>query len=127
MPRLAAGSVLAPFTLTALDGSVVAVPGPGRHAEIAAAGITEVTFFHSAAEHLRGYQADLPFAVIADPDRVYYHRFGMERACGHWPTRGRWPRPSAAAGSGWLIAANRTGPGWGRMTGPRIWGCPRTS
>ena len=133
MPRLAAGSVLEPFTLTALDGSVVAVPGPGRvhlqfrrfagcpicslhlrgfagrHAEIAAAGITEVTFFHSAAEHLRGYQADLPFAVIADPDRVYYRRFGVEKGVRSLAD----PRALAAAvrgGRQWM--AHRGEPDW---------------
>jgi hypothetical protein len=37
-----------------------------------------VVFFHSAEEHLRGYQAQLPFAVVADPDRVQYRRFGVE-------------------------------------------------
>src|SRR6516225_909320 len=50
----------------------------GRHQELADAGITEVVFFHSSAEALRGYQALLPFAVIADPDKVAYREFGVE-------------------------------------------------
>jgi peroxiredoxin len=37
-----------------------------------------VVVFHSAAERLRGYQADLPFTVVADPDREHYRRFGVE-------------------------------------------------
>jgi peroxiredoxin len=49
-----------------------------RHDEIAAAGIREVVFFHSPADELRGYTADLPFATIADPDRRYYREFGVE-------------------------------------------------
>jgi peroxiredoxin len=49
-----------------------------RHEELADAGITEVVFFHSSAEALRGYQALLPFAVIADPDKVAYREFGVE-------------------------------------------------
>jgi len=49
-----------------------------RHQELAHAGITEVAFFHSSAEALRGYQALLPFAVVADPDKVAYSEFGVE-------------------------------------------------
>jgi hypothetical protein len=94
MARLAAGAVIEPIELIALDGAYLPVPGERRvhlqlrrfagcpicslhlhgfaerHAEIAAAGITEVVFFHSDAEHLQGYQTRLPFAVIADPDRM---------------------------------------------------------
>jgi len=87
--------------LTAVDGERVPVPDPGRlvhlqfrrfagcpicnlhlrsvvqrHDEIVAAGIREVVFFHSPAEQLRDY--DLPFAVIADPDKRYYREFGVE-------------------------------------------------
>lgn len=49
-----------------------------RHDEIAAAGIREVVFFHSAADDLRQHTADLPFATIADPDKRYYREFGVE-------------------------------------------------
>ncbi len=49
-----------------------------RHDEIATAGIEEVVFFHSPADELRGYTADLPFATIADPDKRYYREFGVE-------------------------------------------------
>jgi peroxiredoxin len=50
----------------------------GRNAEINAAGVTEVVLFHSSADKLRRYQADLPFAVVADPDRKLYKEFGVE-------------------------------------------------
>ncbi|WP_246540828.1 peroxiredoxin-like family protein [Mycobacterium spongiae] len=49
-----------------------------RHPEVSDAGITEVVFFHSPVEELRGYHTLLPFAVIADPDRVHYREFGVE-------------------------------------------------
>ncbi|MHA7665543.1 peroxiredoxin-like family protein [Mycolicibacterium sp. HS_4_1] len=45
--------------------------------DITAAGVTEVVLFHSSAERLRRYQADLPFAVVADPQRVLYSEFGV--------------------------------------------------
>jgi hypothetical protein len=89
--------------LTTISGAEMAVPSPDaivhlqfrrfagcpicnlhvrdvarRHQEIADAGIVEVAVFHSAAEELRRYQADLPFAVIADPDRELYKEFGVE-------------------------------------------------
>lgn len=46
-----------------------------RHAELAAAGIREIVVFHSPAAELRGY--DLPFAVVADPDKRLYREFGV--------------------------------------------------
>jgi peroxiredoxin len=49
-----------------------------RHTEIAAAGIREVVVFHSTADDLRPYTADLPFVVIADPDKRLYREFGVE-------------------------------------------------
>lgn len=48
-----------------------------RHQELADAAITEVVFFHSPIEELRGYQSLLPFTVVADPDRVQYREFGV--------------------------------------------------
>lgn len=45
--------------------------------EITNAGVREVVVFHSAADALRRYQADLPFAVVADPDRELYDEFGV--------------------------------------------------
>jgi peroxiredoxin len=51
-----------------------------RHDEIVASGIREVVVFHSTEEQLRKYQADMPFAIIADPDRALYREFGVERS-----------------------------------------------
>jgi len=49
-----------------------------REAEIAAAGIKEIVFFHSSADDLREHAALFPFPVIADPDKKVYAAFGVE-------------------------------------------------
>jgi peroxiredoxin len=46
--------------------------------DIEAAGIHEVVVFHSSAEALRPYTADLPLDVVADPQRTLYREFGVE-------------------------------------------------
>lgn len=77
-----------------------------RHQEVADAGITEVVFFHSPVEELRGYQSALPFTVIADPERVHYREFGVEkglRAVAH-------PRAMWAAMRGGTAMLHRNDP-----------------
>lgn len=49
-----------------------------RHDEIAAAGIREVVMFHSTPEELVTYVDDMPFDLVADPDRTFYNRFGVQ-------------------------------------------------
>ena len=49
-----------------------------RHDELARAGIREVVVFHSTREDLLQYEADLPFAVVADADKRLYRDFGVE-------------------------------------------------
>jgi peroxiredoxin len=91
--------------LTTIEGTAVALPAPdrlvhlqfrrfagcpicslhmhevaSRHDEITKAGVTEVVVFHSSTDRLRRYQADLPFAVVADPDRKLYHEFGVQNS-----------------------------------------------
>jgi peroxiredoxin len=51
-----------------------------RLGDITAAGVTEVVLFHSSAQRLRRYQADLPFAVVADPKRALYEEFGVQNS-----------------------------------------------
>ena len=51
-----------------------------RHAEILDAGVREVVIFHSPADELRPHVADLPFPVIADPEKRLYAEFGVESA-----------------------------------------------
>ena len=49
-----------------------------RHDDLAAAGIREVVVFHSPVDELREYAADLPFALVADPDKKLHREFGVE-------------------------------------------------
>jgi peroxiredoxin len=51
-----------------------------RHAEIVNDGIREVVVFHSSREELLKHAADLPFAVIADPRKELYAKFGVASA-----------------------------------------------
>lgn len=51
-----------------------------RHDEITAAGVREVVIFHSTREELDAYVDDMPFDLVADPDRTLYRRFGVETA-----------------------------------------------
>lgn len=48
--------------------------------ELAAAGVREVLVFHSSADELKKYEADLPFTTIPDPAKRYYAVFGVETA-----------------------------------------------
>jgi hypothetical protein len=120
--RKRAGEVLAPREHATLASGPVPLPDPehvvhlqfrrysgcpichlhlrsfaNRHGELLAAGVREVAVFHSSAETMTGYQAELPFAVVADPARALYRNFGVEqslRAVLH-------PRAWAAAIRGW--------------------------
>jgi peroxiredoxin len=99
-----AGTTVSARTLVTITGADVRVPDPdhlvhlqfrrfagcpvcnlhlrsivNRRADIEAAGIREVVVFHSSAEALRPYTADLPLDVVADPGRVLYREFGVER------------------------------------------------
>lgn len=49
-----------------------------RHAEIESVGIHEVVVFHSTAEELRVHAGELPFTVVADPEKRLYREFGVE-------------------------------------------------
>jgi hypothetical protein len=71
-----------------------------RHDELVAAGVREVVLFHSPADELREHTADLPFAVVADPDKRRYVEFGVESA----PRALLDPRAWGAIGLGLLLA-----------------------
>ncbi|HEY7593709.1 MAG TPA: peroxiredoxin-like family protein [Actinophytocola sp.] len=92
-----------------------------RHDEIRAAAVREVVVFHSPAAELREHAADLPFDVIADPDKVLYKRYGVAASLRSlldprvWPTilravavalppvlRGKKPAPAARPAGGRL-------------------------
>lgn len=49
-----------------------------RHAEIEAAGIHQLVFFHSSRDEMLRYQAQLPFDCIADPGKKHFRAFGVE-------------------------------------------------
>lgn len=103
--RIEPGAVVASAVLTTIRGSTLSVPADDalvhlqfrrfagcpvcdlhlssfarRHEEIAAAGICEVVVFHSTAAALLPFAADLPFAVVADPEKRLYEQFGVESA-----------------------------------------------
>jgi peroxiredoxin len=50
-----------------------------RHDEIRSHGIREVVVFHSTTAELTKFEAELPFPLIADPERELYQRLGVER------------------------------------------------
>lgn len=101
--RLRAGDRVSPRELMSIRGEPVAIPHPGglmhlqfrrfagcpvcnlhlqsfvrRRNEIATAGIREVIVFHSTVDDLMHYEEDVPFAVVADPDKRLYTAFGVE-------------------------------------------------
>jgi len=103
--RLLPGATVTPHQFVAISGETVSVPDPGqlvhlelrrfagcpicnlhlrsvvrRKDELADAGIKEVVVFHSTDDELRKYQAELPVAVIADPDKKIYAEFGVEKS-----------------------------------------------
>jgi peroxiredoxin len=103
--RVEPGDTVSPHQLVAISGEEVSVPDPGqlvhlelrrfagcpicnlhlrsvvtRKDELAAAGIEEVVVFHSSDDELRKYQAELPVAVIADPEKKLYAEFGVEKS-----------------------------------------------
>ena len=99
------GDVFPTLELTATSGQLVTIPDPAgnfvhlqlrrfagcpicnqhlrsivtRHDEIRSHGIQEVAVFHSTAAELAKHEAELPFPLIADPERELYRRLGVER------------------------------------------------
>ena len=50
-----------------------------RYDEIRSHGIREVVVFHSTAAELAKHEAEVPFPLIADPERELYRWLGVER------------------------------------------------
>ena len=48
-----------------------------KAAELEQAGIRVVVVFHSPTHDVDDLRGDLPFALVADPDRRYFHAFGV--------------------------------------------------
>ncbi len=79
-----------------------------RHDEILASGIREVVVFHSTREELQAHAADLPFAVVGDPDKRLYAEFGVESAPGALLDPRAWvPILRAILVSTWAILRKR--------------------
>ena len=103
--RLTAGDVLPLTTVTDMFGAQVSlVPQTGwihlqflrfagcpicnlhlrqfakQRTRIEDAAVREVLVFHSSGDELRTFQADLPFITIADPDKLLYAQFGVEKS-----------------------------------------------
>src|SRR6266480_3372432 len=102
------GDVFPRLELTASSGQPVTIPDPAgdfvhlqfrrfagcpicnlhlrsivrRYDEIRSHGIREVVVFHSTVAELAKYEAELPFPLIADPERELYRRLGVERRAG---------------------------------------------
>jgi len=102
-----AGGAFPPPELTATSGQLVTIPDPAgnfvhlqlrrfagypicnqhlrsivtRHDEIRSHGMREVVF-HSTAAELAKHEAEMPFPLIADPERELYRRLGVERRPG---------------------------------------------
>ena len=51
-----------------------------RMDEIESAGIREVAVFHATKEELLAHEPDIPFSLVADPDRRIYRALGVERS-----------------------------------------------
>lgn len=105
-PRLRLGDVAPALSAHTIRGGELRIPGvsPGlthlqflrfancpicnlhlqdyirRHAEVRAAGVREVVLFHSEPKHLAEHQAHFPFDVIADPGRVFFDAYRIERS-----------------------------------------------
>src|SRR5258708_15127719 len=99
------GDAFPTLELTATSGQLVTIPDPAgnyvhlqlrrfagcpicnlhlrsivkSHDEIRSHGIREVVVFHSPAAELAKHEADLPFPLIADPERELYLRLGVGR------------------------------------------------
>lgn len=121
---MSAPTTVASRALTTVTGTAIPVPDPDRlihlqfrrfagcpichrhlrtfitrHADIAAAGIREVAVFHSAADELTDYAADIPLDLIADPDKTLYREFGVESAPRALLHPRAWPGIARAVGS----------------------------
>ena len=101
--RILAGAEIARFEIETVSGQRISIPAEAgfshlqfrrfagcpvcslhlrsfarRNRDLSARDIREIIFFHASREALLTYHADLPFAIVADPHRQYYRRFGVE-------------------------------------------------
>jgi len=147
--RYAAGDTVTPRELTTIRSDRVTVPDPDRlthlqfrryagcpicnvhlrsvarrHDEIVAAGIREVAVFHSAAQDMLPHQGDLPFDVVADPDRVLYAEFGVETSLRGVLHPSAWTTPLRPQAWAVVLHGRRAGGSPGPTRGETALGLP---
>jgi peroxiredoxin len=147
--RLVPGARVPPRQLVAVTGELIALPDPlrlthlqfrrfagcpicnlhlrsfaRRHVELTGAGIYEVVAFHSSSAELLPYAAELPFTVLADPDRRLYAAFGVETGARSLLDPRVWPTIVAAVARSLvaIVRGRERAPSW-RPRGGR-WGLP---
>ena len=134
-PRIADGDTFGARELTTIRGDTVRIPDPEhlvhlqfrrfagcpvcnlhlrsmvtRNGEIVDAGIREVVLFHSSADDLRRYEDDLPFSVVADPERKLYREFGVESSARSLLHPGVWGPARRGLGKAVARSARRRQP-----------------
>lgn len=101
--KVKVGEKIQGFSITTLQGETLQVPDGSRKythlqfrrfsgcpicnfhlhtffkskAQVEAAGIREIIFFHSSEEEMRKYQSEFAHSVVADPTKKYYAMFGV--------------------------------------------------
>jgi peroxiredoxin len=149
MSQLSIGDTIASRVLTTIRGEAAPVPDPERlvhlqfrrfagcpicnvhlrsvarrHDDIAAAGIREVAVFHSPADDMLPHQGDLPFAVVADPERLLYAEFGVEAARRAVTHPSAWTTPLKPSVYPVVLRGLRNGGSPGPRHGETILGLP---
>ncbi|WP_051365981.1 peroxiredoxin-like family protein [Hamadaea tsunoensis] len=76
---------------------------------LAAIGVQEMVFFHSSVDELLEHAADLPLPIVADPEKRWYRRFGVEQGKRAMLDPRSWP--AILAGSARSLARLVTGRG----------------
>jgi peroxiredoxin len=147
--RYAAGDTITPRELTTIRSDGVTVPDPDRlthlqfrryagcpicnvhlrsvarrHDEIVAAGIREVAVFHSAARDMLPHQGELPFDVVADPDRALYAEFGVESSVRGLLHPSAWTTPLRPQAWAVVLRGRRAGGSPGPTQGETVTGLP---
>jgi peroxiredoxin len=103
-PRLTPGITVPPFQVKTVAGKLISIPNPStrflhlqfrrfagcplcnthlrafvkRAQELEQDGIHELIFFHSSPELLNQYVNDIPFDLVADPEKKFYRQFAVE-------------------------------------------------
>jgi peroxiredoxin len=149
MSQLSVGDTIPSRVLTTIRAETVPIPDPERlihlqfrrfagcpicnvhlrsmarrHAEIQAAGIREVAVFHSPAEDMLPHQGDLPFGVVADPERLLYAEFGVEASRRAVTNPRAWGTPFKLRAYPTVLRGLRNGGSPGPRHGETVLGLP---